>query len=120
MNTVTRNIKLAALCCAVAILGGCASAPPDGEVVPIKTVAAQDKADYLKDLPSPLTAEWLSENYEKYHELAKNKPSNPDGSPSKELHTFLYIQRAVLDLANNNSKTQVNQTSMDSDLHAEL
>lgn len=58
----------------------------------------QHKVDE-KDIP--LSTAWLRENYPKMQERAMDNPTNPDGSPSKDTIAFMYMQKLVLDKAQN-------------------
>jgi conjugal transfer pilus assembly protein TraF len=71
---------------------------------PKKEVQAQqsiNKIEKTEEAPKALSTAWLRENYPKMQERALDNPTNPDGSPSKDVLAFMYVQKLVLDKAQN-------------------
>lgn len=62
--------------------------------------------------PRPFTVKWLREHMDNIRESAIDNPTNPDGSPSKEMVLYMYLQRVVLDKSQNfaNAAEQVVQS----------
>lgn len=62
--------------------------------------------------PKPFTVKWLKDNMDKTREAAIDNPTNADGSPSREMVAYMYLQRVVLDKSQNfaNAAEQVVQT----------
>lgn len=55
----------------------------------------------IDDKPLAMSAAWLREHYPKMQERAMDNPTNADGSPSKDTIAFMYMQKLVLDKAQN-------------------
>lgn len=75
-----------------------------------KDKEAQVKID---DKPTAMSTAWLRENYPKMQERAMDNPTNPDGSPSKDTIAFMYMQKLVLDKAQNFSTAAYQAVQLD-------
>lgn len=63
--------------------------------------------------PDPMSAEWLRENLPKALDRAIDNPSNADGSPSKDVVAYMYMQRILMDKAQNFSTSASRASQLD-------
>lgn len=63
--------------------------------------------------PDPMSAEWLRDNLPKALDRAIDNPTNPDGSPSKDVVAYMYMQRILMDKAQNFSTSASRATQLD-------
>lgn len=63
--------------------------------------------------PDPMSAEWLRENLPKALDRAIDNPTNADGSPSKDVVAYMYMQRILMDKAQNFSTSASRATQLD-------
>lgn len=75
--------------------------PEPKKVEPKVTPKVEEKVEKKEEPPKPMSTAWLRENYPKMQERAMDNPTNPDGSPSKDVLAFMYMQKLVLDKAQN-------------------
>lgn len=63
--------------------------------------------------PKPLSTEWLKVNMPKALQAAMDNPTDDNGRPSKEVRTYMYMQRIALDRSQNFSKAASTVTQLD-------
>lgn len=63
--------------------------------------------------PKPLSTEWLKVNMPKALQAAMDNPTDENGRPSKEVQTYMYMQRIALDRSQNFSKAATTVTQLD-------
>lgn len=63
--------------------------------------------------PKPLSTEWLKINMPKALQAAMDNPTDDNGRPSKEVQTYMYMQRIALDRSQNFSKAATTVTQLD-------
>ncbi len=63
--------------------------------------------------PKPLSTEWLKVNMPKALQAAMDNPTDENGRPSKEVQTYMYMQRIALDRSQNFSKAASTVTQLD-------
>ncbi|EOZ8645333.1 conjugal transfer protein TraF [Acinetobacter baumannii] len=63
--------------------------------------------------PKPLSTEWLKVTMPKALQAAMDNPYDENGRPSKEMETYMYLQRFALDKSQNFAKSATTLTQLD-------
>lgn len=63
--------------------------------------------------PDPMSAEWLRDNLPKALDRAIDNPTNSDGSPSRDVVAYMYMQRILMDKAQNFSTSASRASQLD-------
>lgn len=86
---------------------------PVQKVVVQKNTAPETAMNKKGQSPDPMSAEWLRDNLPKALDRAIDNPTNADGTPSKDVVAYMYMQRILMDKAQNFSTSASRASQLD-------